>query len=84
VSGVRTLEEIRAEHGESVHGFVLMVTGAIIPGALASVIGAAIQERVDEVMTAIEQDYPEGVELTGLALRVETVDAYQKAGLPNG
>jgi len=81
---IRTLEEIRDERGDSLHAFALMVTGAIFPGALAKVIGAAIQERVDELMTQMEKDYPGGgVEVTGLMLRVETVGAYLSAGLPN-
>lgn len=81
-AGVRTLAEIRADRGESVHGFVLMVTGAIT-GEHRNAYAAIIRDRVDEAMSAIERDSAGAVELTGLMLRVETADKYIKEGLPN-
>jgi len=81
-AGVRTLAEIRAERGDSVHGFALIVTGAIT-GEHRAAYTAIIRDRVDEAMSAIERDSAGAVELTGLALRVETAEAYTKAGLPN-
>ena len=81
---VRTLEEIRHERGDDVHGFVLMVTGAIVGSEVEkAAFSAILRERVDGTLSEIERQSDGAVELTGLMLRVETAEAYTARGLPN-
>lgn len=80
---VRTLAEIRCERGGAPHGFVLMVTGALPDDPRkAKAAAAEIRDAVDDELSKIEESVP-GMELTGLMLRVETVENYIKERLPN-
>lgn len=81
---VRTLEEIRAQRGPGIHGFVLMVTGALPadPDA-AKQMCSMIHSLVDKVMVDIEVATEGEVEVTSASLRMETSEAYIKLGLPN-
>lgn len=81
---VRTLEEIQRERGGLPHGFVLMVTGALPDDPTqARTAGSNIKEAVDAVLSELERA-TDGMELTGLALRVEAAEVYISEGLPNG
>lgn len=82
---VRTLEEIRAQRGPGVHGFVLMVTGALPPDLdSARQICGMMKGLVDKVLTDIERATEGELEVTGLTLRMEASEVYIKEGLPNG
>lgn len=82
---IRTLEEIRRERGEDIHGFVLMVTG-VLPAdeEEAKSITETIQVLVDGAMHDLEQATGSALEVTGLMLRMEKSEVYIAEGLPNG
>lgn len=80
---IRTLEEIRTERGD-VHGFVLLVTGALpADQAEAARICEDLRDRMDMHLSAMERTQ-EGLELTGLSIRMESAEVYIAAGMPNG
>lgn len=80
---VRTLAEIRQERGEDPYGFVLIATGALPADAgKAAVICSWIQTAVDNALTTAQQDFAD-TEITGLAIRSETYEAYVAEGMPN-
>lgn len=84
MSLVRTLEEIRRERGDDIHGFVLMVTGALPadPDTARQICGV-IKGSVDTFLSELERTTELGVEVTGLQLRMERSEVYIREGLPN-
>lgn len=80
---VRTLTEIRAERGGNPHGFILLVTGALPDDPeQARAAASDIRDAVDAVLSEIEEAVPD-MELTALALRMETFEKYVEEGMPN-
>lgn len=73
------LTEIREEIGE-VHGFILVVTGAI-PASVARLLGKRITKDISEVLEKIESDT--GVRIMSVDLRSENFETYCKEGMPN-
>lgn len=84
MKAVRTLEEIRHERGEGVHGFVLMVTGSLPADPnVAKRVCESIRDQIDEYFSGLERIWNGDIEITGLQLRMERSEVYIKEGLPN-
>lgn len=80
---MRTLAEIRAERGESPHAFVLVITGVLSADPeTAHKEGQFLLHMVDTAVHHADRQC-DGMEVTSLALRVETLEVYKEAGLPN-
>ncbi len=82
-NNVRTLEEIRRDRGESPHCWLLMAYGALPQDSQkARAIAARAVEAVETALGELEKEFPGDLEVTGFSLRVETFEAYRKAGMP--
>lgn len=81
---VRTLSEIREERGEPVHGWVMVITGALpADKARADVLAQMIIENTDIFMEGFKTWSKGEMEVTGMTLRMESYETYVAEGMPN-
>lgn len=77
-----TLKQVHDRTGEEVHGFVLMLTGALpADKATAKDLQARIVTAVDEAIRGFEA---EGAVLTKMIVRMEPYQSYLEQRMPNG